>query len=120
VVRIDEDEEGTVWIFTNPGLAQWQNGRLIRVAPEPGSAVNPYLTTSNHNIGADGYLFGLWRLEAQGWQRVVDHMETDPITPEEDPETLDSLSSQVPFSGRVTHHAVPRARHKEPAAGRCS
>jgi len=58
VVRIDEDEEGTVWIFTNPGLAKWQNGRLIRVAPEPGSAFNPYLTTSNHNIGADGYLFG--------------------------------------------------------------
>jgi hypothetical protein len=45
-------------------LAKWQNGRLIRVAPEPGSAFNPYLTTSNHNIGADGYLFGLWR---RGW-----------------------------------------------------
>jgi len=35
VVRIDEDEAGTVWIFTNPGLAKWQNGHLIRVAPEP-------------------------------------------------------------------------------------
>jgi alkyl hydroperoxide reductase subunit AhpC len=37
VVRIDEDKEGTVWIFTAPGLGKWQNGRLIRVAPEPGS-----------------------------------------------------------------------------------
>jgi hypothetical protein len=71
VVRIDQDEQGTVWIFTNPGLAKWQNGHLIRVAPEPGSPFNPYLTASNYNIGADGYLFGLWRMEAHGWQRFA-------------------------------------------------
>jgi hypothetical protein len=29
VVPIDEDGEGTVWIFTDAGLAKWQNGRLI-------------------------------------------------------------------------------------------
>jgi signal transduction histidine kinase/ligand-binding sensor domain-containing protein len=71
VVRIDEDEEGTVWIFTAPGLAKWQNGRLIRVAPEPGSPFNPYLTADSYNVGADGYLFGLWRMEAHGWQRFA-------------------------------------------------
>ncbi len=71
VVRIDEDEEGTVWIFTDPGLAKWQNGHLIRVAPEPGSPFNPYLTTSHENIGVDGHFFGLWRMDAQGWQRFA-------------------------------------------------
>ncbi|MGC2403922.1 MAG: two-component regulator propeller domain-containing protein [Acidobacteriaceae bacterium] len=71
VVRIDEDEEGTVWIFTDPGLAKWQNGRLIRVAPEPGSPFNPYLTTSRNYIGVDGHLFGLWRMDAHGWQRFA-------------------------------------------------
>jgi signal transduction histidine kinase/ligand-binding sensor domain-containing protein len=71
VVRIDEDNEGTVWIFTNPGLAKWQNGRLLRVAPEPGSPFNPYLKASQANIGADGSLFGLWRMESHGWQRFA-------------------------------------------------
>jgi ligand-binding sensor domain-containing protein len=40
VVRIDEDAEGTIWIITNPGLAQWKNGQLIRIAPEPGWPFN--------------------------------------------------------------------------------
>jgi signal transduction histidine kinase/ligand-binding sensor domain-containing protein len=71
VVRIDEDTEGTVWIFTDPGLAKWQNGRLIRVAPEPGSPFNDSLVTSKENVGADGYLFGLWRMEAHGWRRFA-------------------------------------------------
>jgi signal transduction histidine kinase len=95
VVRIDEDEEGTVWIFTNPGLAKWQNGRLIRVAPEPGSAFNPFLTTSNYNIGADGYLFGLWRMEAHGWQRFAyGHWSHFPLPfPLKDPSKLHIVSS---------------------------
>lgn len=95
VVRIDEDEAGTVWIFTNPGLAKWQNGRLIRVAPEPGSPFNPYLTASNYNIGADGYLFGLWRMEAHGWQRFAyGHWSHFPLPfPLKDPSKLHILSS---------------------------
>ncbi len=71
VVRIDEDQEGAVWIFTDPGLAKWQHGHLIRVAPEAGSPFNPYLTAPKHNIGVDGSLFGLWRMEAHGWQRFA-------------------------------------------------
>jgi signal transduction histidine kinase/ligand-binding sensor domain-containing protein len=95
VVRIDEDEEGTVWIFTAPGLAKWQNGRLIRVAPEPGSPFNPYLTASNYNIGADGYLFGLWRMEAHGWQRFAyGHWSHFPLPfPLKDPSRLHIASS---------------------------
>jgi signal transduction histidine kinase/ligand-binding sensor domain-containing protein len=95
VVRIDEDEEGTVWIFTNPGLAKWQNGRLIRVAPEPGSPFNPYLTTSKDSIGADGYLFGLWRMEAHGWQRFAyGHWSHFPLPfPLSDPSKLHIWSS---------------------------
>jgi ligand-binding sensor domain-containing protein len=26
VVRIDEDSEGAIWIFTNPGLSKWKDG----------------------------------------------------------------------------------------------
>ncbi len=95
VVRIDEDEEGTVWIFTNPGLAKWQNGHLIRMAPEPGSPFNPYLTASKENVGVDGYLFGLWRMEAHGWQRFAyGHWSHFPLPfPLRDPSKLHILSS---------------------------
>jgi signal transduction histidine kinase/ligand-binding sensor domain-containing protein len=95
VVRIDEDDEGTVWIFTNPGLAKWQNGRLLRVAPEPGSPFNPYLTASQTNIGADGSLFGLWRPEPHGWQRFAyGHWSHFPLPfPLKDPLKLRILSS---------------------------
>lgn len=95
VVRIDEDEAGTVWIFTNPGLSKWRSGHLVRVAPEPGSPFNPYLTVSNYNVGADGSLFGLWRMEAHGWQRFAyGHWSHFPLPfPLQDPSKLHILSS---------------------------
>jgi hypothetical protein len=95
VVRTDEDEAGTIWIFTNPGLAKWQNGHVIRVAPELGSPFNPYLSASKYNIGADGYLFGLWRMEAHGWQRFAyGHWSHFPLPfPLKDPSKLHILSS---------------------------
>jgi signal transduction histidine kinase/ligand-binding sensor domain-containing protein len=108
VVRIDEDEEGTVWIFTAPGLAKWQNGRLIRVAPEPGSPFNPYLTASSYNVGADGYLFGLWRMEAHGWQRFAyGHWSHYPLPfPLKDPSKL-HISSSIEDSKRRFWYKLP-------------
>ncbi|HEV2173669.1 MAG TPA: two-component regulator propeller domain-containing protein, partial [Nitrospira sp.] len=55
VVRIDEDDEGTVWLFCDPGLAKWKNGRIIRVAPEPGSPFNDVLIAPRDKVGVDGY-----------------------------------------------------------------
>jgi signal transduction histidine kinase len=95
VIRIDEDQEGAVWIFTDPGLAKWQNGHLTRVAPEPGSPFNPYLTTPKANIGVDASLFGLWRMEAHGWQRFAHgHWSHFPLPFEfEDPSKMRIVSS---------------------------
>ena len=95
VVRIDEDEEGTVWIYTKPGLAKWQNGHLIRVAPEAGSPFNPYLTARKENVGVDGSLFGLWRMDAHGWQRFAyGHWSHFPLPfPLRNPSKLHILSS---------------------------
>ena len=95
VLRIDEDQEGTLWIFTDPGLAKWQRGHLSRVAPEPGSPFNPYLTTPKANAGVDGSLFGLWRMEAHGWQRFAyGHWSHFPLPFElKDPSKLRILSS---------------------------
>jgi signal transduction histidine kinase/ligand-binding sensor domain-containing protein len=70
VVRIDQDAEGTVWIFTNPGLAQWKNGRLVRVAPQPGSPFNRFLAPPR-NLGDDAPFAGLWRVAPGGWERFA-------------------------------------------------
>jgi len=31
VIRVDEDEQGTIWIFTDPGLSRFRNGRVEAV-----------------------------------------------------------------------------------------
>lgn len=71
VVRIDEDEEGTVWLFCDPGLAKWKDGRITRVAPAPGSPFNDVLIAPSDKVGVDGYLCGLWRISKNGWQRFA-------------------------------------------------
>jgi signal transduction histidine kinase/ligand-binding sensor domain-containing protein len=70
VVRIDEDEEGSIWIFTYPGLARWKNGRLVRVAPQPGSPFDHFLVPPR-NLGDDAPFAGLWRLNSGGWERFA-------------------------------------------------
>jgi len=82
VVRIDEDDEGTVWIFNDPGLAKWRDGRVTRVAPEPGSPFNPWLKANVLKVGIDAYLFGLWQVEVSGWQRFAfGHWAPLPLPP---------------------------------------
>jgi len=71
IIRIDGDANGNVWIFTVTGLARWRDGRLVRVAPAPGSPFNDYLEDPRQHMGVDGRLFGLWRMDASGWQRFA-------------------------------------------------
>jgi ligand-binding sensor domain-containing protein len=63
VTRIDEDDAGTIWIFTPGGLAQWKDGRLTRVASTPDSPFDACLTAPK-SLGADGSLAsGVWTQE---------------------------------------------------------
>ena len=43
----------------------------MRVAPEPDSPFNDTMVAAAHNVGVDGYLFGLWRISKKGWQRFA-------------------------------------------------
>lgn len=70
VVRIDEDAEGTVWIFTTGGLARWRDGRLTKIAPAPDSAFNDFLNAPR-NFGAEAQYFGFWRRSSAGWERFA-------------------------------------------------
>ncbi len=82
VVRIDEDNAGTIWIFTEPGLSTWKNGKITKLAPAPNSPFNPYLNPPL-NLGIDSYLYGLWRLCSFGWQRFAYGQWSDvPIPPD--------------------------------------
>lgn len=65
IVRIDEDGDGTVWVYTRGGLAQWRDGQL-----QPVASFNEYLVTPK-NVGGDAIFFGLWRQHAQGWERFA-------------------------------------------------
>jgi len=70
VLRIDEDEEGAVWIFTNNGLARWKDNQLTRVAPSPNSPFNDFLSAPR-NLPPEAKYFGLWRVESNSWQRFA-------------------------------------------------
>lgn len=68
ILRIDEDDQGTIWIFTQSGLAQWKDNRLIRVPTEPEPATH---AGSTPNLGVDRIYFGLWRVDSRGWRRFA-------------------------------------------------
>ena len=70
VVRIDEDEQGTIWIFTYPGLSKFRNGRVEVVRSIEGEPVEPFLKAPL-NLGLDPYLWGLWRCRGSQLQRFA-------------------------------------------------
>lgn len=72
VVRVDQDETGRIWIFTNPGVSTWSSGKITRVAPAPGCDLNSFLKAPV-NLGIDPYLLGLWRFNRASsiWQRFA-------------------------------------------------
>ncbi len=70
VVRIDQDDAGTIWIFTEPGLSTWKHGKITKLAPAPNSPFNAFLNAPL-NLGIDSYLYGLWRSSTSGWQRFA-------------------------------------------------
>lgn len=70
VVRIDEDDQGAIWIFTYPGLSKIHDGKVEVVRSIDGEPVQPYLQPPP-NIAGDPYLFGLWRFQRGGLQRFA-------------------------------------------------
>ena len=42
VVRLDQGADGSLWIFTQDGLAQWKDGHIVCLAPKPGSVFNAF------------------------------------------------------------------------------
>jgi signal transduction histidine kinase/ligand-binding sensor domain-containing protein len=85
VLRIDEDDQGTIWFFTGGGLARLRSGKVEAVQTIDGEPVQPYLKTPP-NLGGETHLFGLWRLGRgrSGLQRFAYGKWSDvPLPPEE-------------------------------------
>jgi signal transduction histidine kinase/ligand-binding sensor domain-containing protein len=81
VIRIDEDDAGTIWITTGSGIVRWRNGHLVLPRSDLDRSLDAYLTAPK-NIGVDGRLFGLWRFTGGGWQRFSDgHWTPLPLPP---------------------------------------
>ncbi len=71
VLRIDEDEQGGIWIFTDAGLARLRSGgKLEQVKLIDGEPVQRYLTPPS-NLGIDPYLCGLWRIREGKLERFA-------------------------------------------------
>lgn len=71
ILRIDGDEAGGVWIFSNRGVSRWQNGRLETVHPEQdgGSAQPPIQHNDRRTIDFDR--MGLWRRRPDALERFA-------------------------------------------------
>jgi signal transduction histidine kinase/ligand-binding sensor domain-containing protein len=70
VIRIDEDDAGTIWITTGSGVVRWMNGHLVLPRSDFDRSLDVYLTPPK-NVGVDGRLFGLWRFKIGEWQRFT-------------------------------------------------
>lgn len=113
VVRIDEDSDGAVWFFTTKGLARWKDGRLTNVIPEPGST-SPDFLLSPPGAGEAGKYFGLWRRDADGWQRFA-HGEWSsfPLPPQvKDPARLRFGAVEEDWRGRVWYSLEGRPEER--------
>ncbi len=80
VLRIDGDEKGAVWIYTEAGVTRWTDGRLERANPgEEGEHPGPVVPFSRQRT-VDLAKAGLWRHDRDGLERFADgHWSIFPI-----------------------------------------
>lgn len=69
-LRIDEDAQRRIWIFTATGLATLENGVVKTVSAISGESVKPYFNPPS-NLSGDLYLFGLWRFRNSTLERFA-------------------------------------------------
>jgi len=69
-LRIDEDEQGRIWIFTDAGLSMVENGAIKPVHVVDGELIDRYFVPPP-NLSGDLYLFGLWRIGRSGLERFA-------------------------------------------------
>jgi signal transduction histidine kinase/ligand-binding sensor domain-containing protein len=60
VVRIDEDEQGTIWLFGDSWLSRIRDGKVELVGSIDGELVAPYFTPPP-SLAGETRAFGLWR-----------------------------------------------------------
>lgn len=85
VLRIDGDETGVVWIFTEGGVNRWRNGRLEEVHLEEDGPGGGPLIPKDERRTPDFETLGLWRHTASGIERFAyGHWNLFPTPPGED------------------------------------
>jgi signal transduction histidine kinase/ligand-binding sensor domain-containing protein len=66
VLRIDQDEQGVLWVFTSKGLAHWRQDRFVPAeGPEFRGVRDP------DRLGDDSRFMGLWRIQGNSWERFA-------------------------------------------------
>ena len=72
VVRVDEDEHGTIWFFSDTALSRLRDGKVEVVDKIDGESVEPYFLKPA-SLGGTTQPFGLWRVSRDhlGLQRFA-------------------------------------------------
>lgn len=66
VDRIDEDDAGAIWVYTDRGIAVWRDGQLTKIEPTPGTTLKNLVWSKEEYY--DRYYTGAWQRDADGWQ----------------------------------------------------
>ncbi len=103
VLRIDEDEHGTIWFYCEGGLSRLRGGKLETVHLIDGEPVEPYFGNPP-NVSGEEYTYGLIRLKSgSGLQRFAYGRWTDiPLPPGEG----DPAAVHIELTAEDTHHRL--------------
>jgi hypothetical protein len=70
VIRIDEDDQGTIWLYTDPGVSRMRNGKVEVVQSIDGEPIDQY-ERPPASVGPDANLWGLWRIGKNKLERFA-------------------------------------------------
>ncbi len=80
VLRIDGDESGAVWIYTEAGVTRWIDGRLERARPGENDGHPGLVVSYSRQRTVDFAKAGLWRHDRDGMERFAyGHWSSFPI-----------------------------------------
>jgi len=110
VIRIDEDQQGTIWFYSETSISRLRNGKVEVVERIDGEPLKPYFRLLP-NLGGDTHMFGLWRLARgrRGLERFAYGRWSDlPLPADVNPATARIVVPVEDSKHRLWYHILDR------------
>src|SRR5262249_40167489 len=110
VTRIDEDDHGDIWFYSESSLSRLHNGKVEVVHTIDGEPVRKYLKPPP-NLGGETHMFGFWRMSPgrAGIQRFADGKWSDfPLPAGVDPAKVPVVASVEDSKHRLWYSILDR------------